>query len=124
MKKDIVAGLIFAAFTLVLAVAAKVANARGYIDHDTLMRVVAVNGLVVIYFGNQLPKSMVPYAWAQRARRFSGWSLVLSGLVYIGLWLFAPIPVAIVFGTGAVFAGVILGVVNSVWLASRARTHA
>ncbi len=30
---------------------------------------------------------------------------MLSGLVYTGLWTFAPIPVAATVGTAAVFAG-------------------
>ncbi|MNL79221.1 hypothetical protein D3C87_2057760 [compost metagenome] len=35
----------------------------------------------------------------------AAWSLVLSGLVYAGLWAFAPLPVAVVGGCAAVVAG-------------------
>ena len=38
-------------------------------------------------------------------RRVASRSLVLSGLVYAGLWAFAPIPVAILGGAAAVIAG-------------------
>ncbi len=124
MKKDILAGLVFAVCTVALAFAAKFANARGYIDHDTTLRIIAMNGLVVAYFGNQMPKGVVPYAWAQRARRFTGWTLVLSGLVYTGLWIFAPIPMAIAVGTGVIFAGVIVSLGYSIWLGQRAQAGA
>ena len=41
-----------------------------------------------------MPKAVVPSAYARQATRVAGWSMVLSGLVYAGLWAFAPIPVA------------------------------
>ena len=40
--------------------------------------------------------------------RVAGWSFVTSGLVYAGLWAFAPVPVAIVAGSAAVAAGMIV----------------
>ncbi len=121
MNKDILVGLIWAAIMLLLALAAKYAQAHGYIDADTKLRILAMNGLWIAYLGNNLPKTVVPHAWAQRSRRFSGWSLALSGLTFAGLWAFAPIPVAITFGTAAVFAGVVASLGYCVWLASRAR---
>ncbi len=108
MNKDILAGLICGGATLGLALAAKVAHAHGYVDANAPLRVIAMNGLLIAYFGNNIPKKVAPHAVAQRAMRVSGWSMVLSGLVYAGLWAFAPIPAAVVFGTGAVFAGVLL----------------
>ena len=95
MKKEFLAGLAFAAVMLLLAVAAKFAHARGYIDGDTTLRVMAMNGLMIAYFGNLVPKKVAPNACARHAMRFSGWSLVLSGLIYAGLWAFAPIPLAV-----------------------------
>ena len=108
MNKDIIAGLIAGAAMLLVALGAKFAHAHGYIDGDATLRVIAMNGLLIAYFGNDIPKRAAPHAIARKAMRVSGWSMVLSGLVYAGLWAFAPIPVAVVFGTGAVFAGVIL----------------
>ena len=79
-----------------LALVATLARKLGYIDGDTVTRVViGMNGLMIASFGNRLPKSVVPSDCARRARRVAGWSLVLSGLVYAGLWAFAPIPVAV-----------------------------
>ena len=73
----------------------------------TVTRVVfATNGLMIAWYGNRIPKSMVPSAQARQAQRVAGWSMVLSGLTYAGLWAFAPIVVAEIAGIGAVFAGV------------------
>ncbi len=124
MKKEILVALGWAAIMLPLALAAKYAQAHGYIDADMKLRILAMNGLYIAYLGNSLPKAVVPYAWARQSRRFTGWTLVLSGLVFAGLWAFAPIPVAEVVGTGAVFAGVIVSLAYCVWLSSRARANA
>ena len=124
MKKDILAGLAFAGGMLLLALAAKYAHAHGYIGDDATIRVIAMNGLMIAYFGNLVPKKIAPNACARQAMRFSGWSLVLSGFVYAGLWAFAPIPVAVTFGTAAVFAGVVATLGYCMWLDARARTNA
>ena len=124
MKKEILVALVWAGIMLPLALAAKYAHAHGYISSDTTLRIVAMNGLYIAYLGNSLPKTVVPYAWARQSRRFSGWILVLSGLVFAGLWAFAPIPAAEVFGTGAVLVGVILSLGYCVWLNRRARANA
>ena len=124
MKKEFLAGLAFAAAMLLLALAAKFAHARGYIDGDTTLRVMAMNGLMIAYFGNLVPKKVAPNACARQAMRFSGWSLVLSGLIYAGLWAFAPIPLAVTLGTGAVVAGVLATLGYCVWLDARTRAGA
>ena len=43
---------------------------------------------------------------ARQVQRVGGWSLVLSGLVYAGLWAFAPMNVALIGGCGAVLLGI------------------
>lgn len=123
VKKDVIVSLGFAGCTLLLAVAAKFAHAHGYIDGDASLRIVALNGLLVAYLGNRVPKRIAPHACARQAMRFSGWSLVLSGLVYTGFWLFAPIPVAAVIGTGAVAAAVVLTIGYCLWLDARQRSR-
>ncbi len=124
MNKDILAGLICGGAMLALTLAAKFAHARGYIDADVTLRILALNGLLIAYLGNGIPKKAAPHAVARKAMRVSGWSMVLSGLVYAVLWAFAPIPAAIVFGTGAVFAGVLLTLGYCVWVSRQTRTHA
>lgn len=61
----------------------------------------------MVWYGNRMPKTLVPTpACAGQARRIASWSMVLSGLIYVGLWALAPIPVASWAGTGAVLTGV------------------
>jgi len=120
LKKEFLPALVWAALMLSLAFAAKYAHAQGYIDNDMALRIIAMNGLWMAYYGNRIPKKVAPSACALQAMRVSGWSMVLSGLVYAGLWAFAPIPVAETIGTGAVFAGVIVTLGYCVLLNGRA----
>ena len=108
MKKELIGNLVWAGVMAALALGSSVAHKLGYIDRDTIIRVViAVLGLWMAWSGNRMPKTLVPVpANAGQARRVASWSLVLSGLVYAGLWAFAPIPVAIWGGSGAVLAGI------------------
>src|SRR5437763_816160 len=106
MKKELMTNLAWGVGMITLALGAKFAGKQGYIERDTVMRVLAMNGLWMAYYGNQMPKAMVPSACARQARRVAGWSLVLSGLVYAGLFVFAPIAVAAKVGSGAVVAGI------------------
>jgi xanthine/uracil permease len=85
--------------------------------------VIGVNGLMIAYYGNRAPKVVAPSAYARQVTRVAGWSLVLSGLVYAGLWAFAPIPLAITAGTGAVVAGMIVTLGYCFWLRARADTQ-
>ena len=110
MKKELTGALAWAGGMLALAFGATFAHKLGYIDRDTVTRLVTgVIGLWMAWYGNRMPKAMVLVrvpAGARQARRVASWSLVLSGLVYAGLWVFAPIPVAATVGSGAVVAGV------------------
>ncbi len=107
MKKELMAGLVWAGVMLALALGATYARNLGYIDRDTVTRLVTgFGGLWMAWYGNRMPKSPVPGACASRARRIAAWAMVLSGLVYAGLWAFAPIPVAIWGGSGAVLTGI------------------
>ena len=109
MNKELMACLVWAGGMLALALGATFAHKLGYIDGDTVTRLVTgVIGLWMAWYGNRMPKAMVlirvPAAPPGQAGREL--VLVLSGLVYAGLWAFAPIPVATTVGTGAVMAGV------------------
>lgn len=107
MKKELSGALVWAGVMFALAVATTFANKLGYIGRDTVLRVViGVIGLWLAWYGNGLPKAFVRSAQGRQARRIAAWSMVLSGLVYAGLWAFAPIPVATWGGTGAVLAGI------------------
>lgn len=107
MNKELIAWLAWAVGILVVALGARYARELGYIDSETTTRVViGLNGLMVAWIGNRMPKTFVPSSQARQARRVAAWSLVLSGLVYAGLWTFAPIPVAVAGGCGAVLLGI------------------
>jgi hypothetical protein len=124
MNGDVLKSLAWAGGMIGLALGANLARKLGYIDADTVTRmVVGINGLMVAWFGNRMPKAVVPVAGVRRqVMRVGGWAMVLSGLVYAGTWAFAPIPVAIWVGCGAIVAGMAVTIGYSVWL--RARTKA
>lgn len=125
MMKDLRVGLAWAGGIVLLALGATVARNQGYIDQDTVLRVViGINGLMIAYYGNRAPKAVAPSACARQINRVAGWSLVLSGLVYTGLWAFAPIPLAITLGSGVVAAGMIVTLGYCLWLRARARVNA
>ncbi len=107
MNKELIGSLAWGGGIITLALGATLARKLGYIDGDTVTRVViGMNGLMIAWYGNRMPKAFVPSARARQVARVGGWSMVLSGLVYAGLWAFAPIPVAIVGGCAAVAAGI------------------
>lgn len=107
MKKDLIQDIASGVAILVLALAASFARGQGYIDNDTTIRIVlGAIGLQIAWFGNRMPKRIAPSAKAAQVQRVGGWSLALSGLVYAGLWAFAPIPVALIGGCGAVIVGI------------------
>lgn len=108
MKKALIETSAWVGVVATLTFGAVLAFKLGYIDQETVMRLaLGVTGLWMAWYGNRLPKTLVPIpAGAGQARRVASWSLVLSGLVYAGLWVFAPIPTAAVAGSVAVLAGV------------------
>jgi hypothetical protein len=105
MNKDLTTGLAWAGGIVAVALCAASARKLGYIDGDTAMRVTAINGLMIAWYGNRMPKAFVPRACVRQAMRVGGWSMVLSGLVYAVAWVFAPIQTALTVGCGVVIAG-------------------
>jgi hypothetical protein len=107
MNKDLRGSLAWGGGIVVLALAASFARAQGWLDHDTVLRlVIGVNGLMIAWWGNRMPKTVVPSHQAHKVARVGGWSMVLSGLVYAGVWAFAPIQTAVLVGCAAVAAGI------------------
>jgi hypothetical protein len=112
MNKEVSHSLAWAVGIVVVGLGASLARQRGYIDEDTTKRLVmAPTGLMVAAFGNRAPKRFVPDIRARQATRVAGWSLALSGLVYAGLWAFAPLSLALWGGCGAVVLGIAVTVV-------------
>lgn len=125
MSKDVKIDLAWGVGIVVLALASTYARQQGLIDAETVQRIVmGAIGLMVAWFGNRLPKKMVPNAGARRATRFAGWSMALSGLVYAALFAFAPLSIATIGGTAAVAAGLIATIAYCLWLRSQTRVSA
>lgn len=117
-----VADLMWGAGIVVLALLGTLARRSGWIDGDTLLRLVmGPTGLMVAYYGNLAPKRLAPSHLGQRIGRIAGWSLVLSGLLYASLWAFAPVQVALGLGTGAIVAGLAVTVGYGLWLRGQSR---
>ena len=105
MNKEIAGSLAFAAGILIVALAGVEASKLGYIDRDTVTRVViGINGLMVASYGNRIPKRFAPSAAIKQVQRVAGWSQVLSGLAYTALWAFAPMNTAIIGGSAVILA--------------------
>jgi hypothetical protein len=121
MNKELLVGMAWAGAIILVSLAAATARSRGYIDEDTVVRVVALNGLMVAYYGNLAPKAVLPDAHGRRLTRLAGWSLTITGLVYAGFWGLAPLPLAMTVGTGALAAGVIATLCYGFWLRQQAR---
>ena len=109
MNKDLVGSLAWAGGIIAVAFGMTFARQLGYVDGDTVTRVViGMNGVMIAWYGNRMPKAVAPSAKARQIARVGGWSFVLSGLLYAGLWAFAPISVAVIVGCGAVIAGILV----------------
>ncbi|HWI86576.1 MAG TPA: ammonium transporter [Sphingomonas sp.] len=120
--QELIAGLAWGGSAIVVAFAATFARKLGYIDQDTVIRlVIGLNGIWIAWYGNRMPKTFVPSACARQARRVAGWSMALSGLVYVGLFAFAPIRVAALGGAGAVLAGIAVTLVYCLSLRDKAK---
>ncbi len=121
MNNDTRISLAWGGGIILIALAATLARQQGYIDQDMMLRIVlGINGLMVAYYGNLAPKSVAPSACSRQVARVSGWSFVLSGLFYTGLWIFAPVSVAMTLGTGAIALGLIVTLGYCFWLRSQA----
>ncbi len=122
MKRELIGALAWGGGIVVVALCASFARNQGYIDQDTVLRIViGLNGLMIAWYGNRAPKMIAPSAAARQVTRVAGWAFVLSGLVYAGLWAFAPIQLAKTVGTGAVAVGMIVTLAYCIRQARAAR---
>lgn len=122
MNRDVIGDIGFALGIVVLALAASAARRAGYINQETVTRlVIGATGLMIAYFGNRMPKAFVPNAQARRIKRVAGWSLVVSGLIYTALFAFAPLPIACWGGSAAVLAGIAITILYGIALCNKAK---
>lgn len=123
MNREVITSLAWGIGIVVLALCATFARSRGYIEGEMVDRIVmGAVGLMVAWFGNQMPKRFVPSARARQAQRVAGWSMALSGLVYAGFWIAAPKDVAVIGGSAAVLAGIAITAAYCLSLRNKAPT--
>jgi len=121
MRKDLITGMAWGGGMIALALGMTLARKLGHVDGDTVTRVViGMNGLMIAWYGNRMPKAFFPLALARKVARIGGWSQVLSGLIYAGLWAFAPMPVAVWLGSAAVLVGIAVPLMYCLWHARAA----
>jgi hypothetical protein len=106
--------ILFAALTLVSALAAPLAEALSLItEADLPLRMTMITmGAALVFTGNAMPKTLKPLAAmkcdaakVQAFQRLSGWTWVLSGLAWMLVWIVLPVPAAnslsvLLLGTG------------------------
>jgi hypothetical protein len=129
-RKAIRSALIIAGIQLVGAVLLTIAHkVFGWIDSETTTRCMMVLiGLMLLTIGNGMPKqpdgppsqTISDVAVRQSILRFGGWMMMLGGLLWIVLWVFAPRDVAEVGSIAAVATTTLVMVAYSVW---RYRAH-
>ena len=121
MKQETLNSLFWGIGILVLALVASSARSRGLIDQEMTMRIVlGATGLMVVAFGNRIPKTFASSEGARKAKRVAGWSMVISGLIYALAFAFAPMDIAIWLGCGAVAIGMAI----TLLYCARQRPHA
>lgn len=108
MNKDLIKSLVVAGGLIAVALVSTPARSMGLIDGDAVTRLVmGATGLMLVWYGNRMPKTFVPAAKARQVQRVGGWSMVLSGLIYAALWAFAPLDLAFTAGCAVVVAGLV-----------------
>lgn len=113
------------------AAALSYAQAVGLVEPDTAKRTMQVMiGLILAAYANLMPKdvgrwqaSTLAMARAQSVLRVGGWSLTLAGLVYAGLWAFAPLAFADIAAMAVVASALLITLGYGGWalLACRSR---
>ena len=124
VKKSIRSALILAGVQIAGALLLTLANKLGWIDSETTTRgVMVLIGVMLVVVGNGMPKQQegppsqtVGHAIARQSiTRVGGWAMMLGGLVWIGLWAFAPRDIAQVGSIAAVVAAVLVMVAYTTW---------
>jgi hypothetical protein len=99
-EDSIRAAIVFTALMLLVALGNRLATASGATSNPDFARraVMAIAGAFLAFTGNAIPKAFTPLARlhcdparAQAARRFAGWTWVLTGVAVCVAWLGLPI---------------------------------
>lgn len=91
-RRSLVLALALVALSLTLALAGR----AGLFGADAATRSsMILTGLILAYYGNDIPKTVLRSAAALRAHRIAGWSFALGGVLTVVLWAFAPLDLAL-----------------------------
>jgi hypothetical protein len=113
------------AFALLLLAGAalyKYGQHAGWIGFDPDGRFAqAIIGLTLVMFANFIPKNLGRWRSAeaekraQTAARVAGWSFMLAGLAYAGVWLAAPIAIADPVSIAVVASAMVVTLGYAIW---------
>jgi hypothetical protein len=85
------------------------AEAEGLVGGDMAVRtVIVLAGLVIAWYGNEVPKAIVRSERARTAKRFSGWVFTLAGLGSAAGGVLLPIDMAVTAELVVVGGGLLL----------------
>lgn len=126
LGKDLRANLGLAGVQIGGALILLLASKQGWIDDETRTRgAMVLIGLCLAAIGNRMPKTMDGppprsvslAALRQSVLRLGGWALMLGGVVFAGLWAFAPRDVALVGSLAAVGTAMTVTMGGCAWWA-------
>lgn len=99
-RREIVGSIVLASLILLGAITLSVLQTAEVIDGDISKRMIGVIlGAVLVFLGNAMPKKLAPIdaqgncaancdpVRNQRIQRFLGWTFVIAGLLYMGVWM-------------------------------------
>jgi len=105
----IVIGVVIAALIFAVTLGLNWAEAQGLVGADISVRAsIVLAGLVLAYYGNEVPKVIVHSERARAARRFSGWVFALAGLGSAAGGVLLPTDMAINAELAVVGGGLML----------------
>jgi hypothetical protein len=130
-QKAASSAIVIASLIIGIALGAELADSMRWIDaplaHAILTR--WINVLAGCYFvirGNHLPKALTPLAdircgpaTMQILQRRTGWTYVLGGVAFAGVWLLLPEHLAQPTGIAIIFAGILVPTFIMRYYASR-----
>lgn len=114
---QIITALIFAGLMLASSWGINHAQDLGWIGGEPERAMGVVSGLVLIYFGNFLPKQAATECGscsnAFRMRRFAGQMLMLGGAVSAIIWIIAPANIMALAAMGVIGATLMIVLVRA-----------
>lgn len=102
-------GIAIASALIAVTLGLNWAEAEGLVGADVSVRaVIVLAGLVLAWYGNEVPKAIVRSERARTAKRFSGWVFTLAGLGSAAGGVLLPIDMAVTAELVVVGGGLLL----------------